>query len=124
MMELVSLALTTIGDESVSYFKRHPKDKAFSIYMEFGPELRIPREVRLRQCFPRIDGATISGWIEEFKRFDSLIWKVAEAGASSAYSSEEMTNIFREHFPDYGGSSLRLASARADYYAWHEGFGL
>jgi hypothetical protein len=105
-----------------SYFRRTPKDKAFAIYMEFGPKLRIDRAERLQQCFPQLEAATIAVWIEEFKRFDSLIWKVAEAGASSAYTSAEMAEIFRDKFPDYGSSSLRLAAGRAGYYAWHEGY--
>lgn len=105
-----------------AYFQRAPKDKAFSIYMEFGPKLRIDRAERLQQCFQKLDAAMIAAWIEEFQRFDSLIWKVAEAGASSANTFAKMEEMFRKEFPDYGSSSFRLAAGRADYYAWHEGY--
>ena len=105
-----------------SFFRRAPKDRAFSIYMEFGPKLLIDRTERLKQCFPERDEATIATWIAEFQRFDSLIWKVAEAGASAAHSSAEMADIFRKEFPDYSNASLRLATGRACYHAWHEGY--
>jgi hypothetical protein len=90
--------------------------------MEFGPRLRIPRDERLQKHFPNVAPETIHSWIDEFKRFDSLIWKVAEEGADSAYSSTEMISIFREQFPDYDNTSFSLAWQRANYYAWHEGY--
>ena len=35
------------------------KNKAYIIYTEFGPKLRIPRDKRLADKFPQVDKLTI-----------------------------------------------------------------
>ena len=98
------------------------KSNAYLIYSEWGPHLRIPREARLAECFPDVAEKTRAEWIEEFKRIEHEIWKVAEEGAPKRYSLDAFKGRMSGLFPFLNPEALSQAWNRACYYAWHEGY--
>src|SRR5262249_36551068 len=98
------------------------KNKAYLIYSEWGPELRIPREKRLADLFQQIQEDIRVAWIEEFKRIDGEIWKVAEEGGPKVYTLESFRERMNKTFPFMNKAALQRGWFLAQYYAWHEGY--
>ena len=123
-VSLIVAGIVTYLVRERTYRMRHPKSAAFEIYMEFGPQLRIPRDERLSKLFPDQPREEISAWIEDFKSVDAEIWRLAEEGGDTARSHEEITRILKTQFPFLEASALNVASTRIGYYVWHEGYAL
>ena len=102
--------------------RRNPKDHGYSVYSEFGPDLRIDRLERLKAKFPQIDPKIIQEWISDYEMVDDVVWTVAEAGGREHNSREFITVYFYDRFPWLDGVGLEAALNRVDYFAWHEGY--
>ena len=98
------------------------KNEAYLIFAEWGPDLRIPREKRLADCFAEVPNDTRAAWLGEFKRIDQAIWQVAEQGAQKHYSFDTFGAHMRTVFPFMNEAALNKAWTLANYYAWHEGY--
>ena len=59
---------------------RHPQDFAFAICTGFGPDLGLPRAVRILRVLPRVPDEEIARWLEDFSRLDTTIEALARAG--------------------------------------------
>jgi hypothetical protein len=121
---LIAVGVATYLIRERVYRRRYPKSAAFEVYMEFGPQMDIPRDKRLTKLFPRQSHDEILVWIEDFKSVDQEIWRLAEEGGNTARSHEEIVSTLKARFPFLEPSALNAASARIDYYVWHEGYAL
>ncbi len=92
------------------------ESRAYLIYSEWGPQRRIPRDLRLADCFPEIPEDTRRAWMNEFDQVERAIWKVAEEGGPRTGSFETFTRRMTKSFPFMNEEAL------AGYYAWHEGY--
>jgi hypothetical protein len=98
------------------------KNRAFQIYKEWGPKLRIPRDQRLAEKFPRIDESTRTSWLNEFKIVDEKIWEFAENIKSKPQTKESFAIAFKGQFPWINNNSIRECFGRMGYYIVHEGY--
>ena len=101
----------------------HVKSRAFIVYNEFGPSLRIPRHERLCREFPEIADENIEAWLKEFKEMDALTWKLAEEIGKSHLRQSDFYSSFSKAYPWLNREGLDKACNRCGYYMWHEGFG-
>lgn len=99
------------------------KNKAYLIYAEWGPKSQIPRENRLADKFPKISADVIRAWIEEFKRIESEIWKVAQGGGPQCHTFRTFRTRMSASFPFLNRAALKKAWFLVRYYTWHEGYG-
>jgi hypothetical protein len=100
----------------------HPQDVAFAACTAFGPELGLPRDVRIRRIFPAIRDETISAWLQDFERLDAELEKVARAGGPQRLGDKVVEERLRRAFPFLVGKGLRQATFLARYSAMHEGY--
>jgi hypothetical protein len=98
------------------------KDAAFTIYSEFGPKLRTPREQRLKEEFPNCSKEEIQNLISEFKKMDAKIWQIAAAGGDAILGSEFVASKLQADFPFLMSAGLKSAHFLVNYYSWHEGY--
>ena len=103
-------------------FTEADKSKAFFVYLEFGPNKRIPRPKRLMQEFPQLTSSQVNELIAFFVKIDASIYKLAEEGAPRNMPSEEFKKILKTDYPFLDDDSLGRSWAVATYYAAHEGF--
>jgi hypothetical protein len=100
----------------------HPQDVAFAVCTAFGPDLGLPREVRIRRIFPAIGDDTISAWLQDFERVDAELEKVARAGGPQLIGNKVVEDRLRRAFPFLVGKGLRQAVFLAGYSAMHDGY--
>jgi hypothetical protein len=100
----------------------HPQDVAFAACTAFGPELGQPREIRIRQIFPSIGDDVLSAWLEDFRRLDAEIERVARAGGPRRIGEKVVGERLQRAFPFLVGRGLRRAVFLAGYSAMHEGY--
>jgi hypothetical protein len=98
------------------------KNEAYLIFAEWGPDLMIPREKRLADCFPQLLDEVRAAWLDEFKRIHQAIWQVAEQGAQRHSTLDAFDTHMRMDFPFMNEAALSKAWTLANYYAWHEGY--
>lgn len=101
---------------------RHPKDFAFAVCTSFGPELRLPRDVRIRRVFPSISDELLSEWLQDFKRVDAEIFRLAREGGPERLGRKVVRNRLQHAFPFLVGRGLRQALFLVGFNAWHEGY--
>jgi hypothetical protein len=97
---------------------RDYKNKAFSVFMEFGPQLRIPRDERLRSKFPSIDEREIENWIKEFNAVDDRLWDFAEKLIDKEITAKELLEIYEGEFTFMDKKSLKYSVNRTGYYGY------
>ncbi len=119
---IVIMLSLILNVNSVIAKKQSPKDFGFDVYAEFGPELRISRDTRLKEVFPEQSNEEIREWLVDFERVDKFIWRLAECGGSSKIDEAQVSKLFAHHFPWLNGRGLRTAKSRSNYLAWHEGY--
>lgn len=95
------------------------KNKAYIVYTEFGPKLKIPRDKRLADKFPQVDKLTIDLWISEFKRIDTEIDEFLSE--TNGFNAEEFRKQISAKHPFMNKKSLERAEFLGSYMAWHEG---
>jgi hypothetical protein len=98
------------------------KDAAFTVYSEFGPKRRIPREQRLKEEFQSCSNEEIQNLISEFKKVDDRIWQIAAGGGDAILGSEFVTSKLQTAFPFLTSAGLKRAHFLVNYYSWHEGY--
>ena len=100
---------------------RYPQDWAFAACTAFGPDLRLPRAVRIRGVFPQISDDLLATWLHEFSRLDLEIERLARAGGPARIGNRVVRASLRQSFPFLVGPGLRQACFLVSYFAWHEG---
>ena len=100
----------------------HSQDCAFAVCAAFGPELGLPREVRIRRAFPSIDAAVLSLWLEDFARLDGEIDRLARHGGPQRLGAKTVEEALRRGFPFLVGPGLRQAAFLVGYSAMHDGY--
>jgi len=98
------------------------KNKAFQIFMEWGPNRRIPRAKRLAESFPEVSDSTRTVWMEEFNKVDHNIWEFAENIKSTRHTKDSFMIAFKEIFPWMDDKSLLVCNGRHNFYIVHEGY--
>ena len=96
------------------------KNKAYIIYTEFGPKLKIPWDKRLADKFPQVDKWTINLWISEFKEISKEIDKFLFE--KNSFNNEEFRKQISAKHPFMNKKSLDRAGFLGSYMAWHEGY--
>ena len=102
--------------------RQYPQDLAFAACTAFGPDLGLPRDVRIRRIFPSIGNDIISAWLRDFEKGDAIIEQVARAGGPQRLGDRVVKERFRRAFPFLVGKGLRQAIFLAGYSAMHEGY--
>jgi hypothetical protein len=97
-------------------------NRAYLVYAEWGPNLSIPRDQRLRDEFPQVDETKIQAWITEFDAVRGEISRLAELGGPKTYSLQAFGGIMRQKFPWMDEPSLRFAHTVMGYYAFVDGY--
>lgn len=98
------------------------KSDAFLIYNEWGPNLRIPREDRLKAYFPKISSEVLRNWIIEFDSIHSFVWEIAKKGAGKSVKLDKFReDILRLH-GFMNDEAIKKVWWLSNYYAWHEGY--
>jgi hypothetical protein len=85
------------------------ESKAYLVYHEFGPKLRIPREERLLKKFPQVERTIIKIWLDQFKSIDREIGSFT--GTSIDFDSKELKTHLKERFPFMNKKALEEAVA-------------
>ena len=99
-----------------------PKSRAWRIFREWGPKLRIDRFERLQAKFPKESEETIRAWMDDFDTVEDTIWRIAIAGGREFHSEDKCRSILAGAHPWMSPKSLTKALGLADYLAWHEGY--
>jgi hypothetical protein len=99
------------------------KSRAYVVYSEFGPSLRIPRFDRLVAEFPQAGSPAINEWLKNFKEMDAAIWKLAEEGGRTNIRRNDFLKSFSSVYPWLDEPGLQRAWFLCTYYIWHEGYG-
>jgi len=99
------------------------KSKAYLIFSEFGPDLRVPRQKRLADEFKSMSEERIQTWLADFQDLDKKIWKLAEEGGRKNFHREEFRESLTLEYPWLNEAGLQRAWSRCAYYIVHEGYG-
>jgi hypothetical protein len=99
-----------------------PKNEALRIFLEFGPELKIPRQERMAASFPDVPASERTKWFREFQAIDKEIWKIVGEGAIGRVTGEAIGDRLRGRFPWLDDETVGVLINRAGYYAWREGY--
>jgi len=98
------------------------KNVAYLVYSEWGSQRSIPRDQRLSQEFPEIPQSILSDWMEEFRKIEHEIWKIAEQGGPKTFSYADFKNRLHKTFPFMDEEAMSRAWTLCGYYTWHEGY--
>jgi hypothetical protein len=98
------------------------KNKAFQIFMEWGPNRRIPRVKRIAESFPEVDESDRTIWLQEFKKVDGKIWEFAENIKATKHTRDSFMVAFKEIFPWMDNQSLLVCNGLHNFYIVHEGY--
>ncbi len=98
------------------------KSKAYLVYAEWGPDLRIPRDERLAACFPALSAVERVEWIALFDAVEQEIWRYAKTGDARLHPFLRFAKHMRVRFPFMNDAALRKAWWLTGYYTWHEGY--
>ncbi len=99
----------------------HTKNRAYAVFAEFGPNLRIPRRERLVQEFPDVSESVVRDWLGEFENVEAQVWYLVDGvGTKGLCQSSAMASI-QDSFPWMSSKTLALVLARIRYFAVHEG---
>jgi len=99
----------------------YPQDFAFAVCTAFGPELALPREVRIRRVFPSIEADVLSSWLRDFSRLDYEIGRLAQQGGTQRLGNEVVRDALKRSFPFLVGRGLNQAIFFVWYAAAHDG---
>lgn len=100
----------------------HPQDAAFAACTSFGPDLGLSRAARIRRAFPGISDDLTTEWLQDFKRLDDEIDKLARAGGPQRLGDKVVRDRLRRAFPFLVGPGLRQATSLVGYLAMHDGY--
>jgi|CXWK01.1.fsa_nt_gi hypothetical protein len=98
------------------------KSKAYLVYAEWGPDRRIPRDVRLAACFPALTVEERAEWLALFDAVEREIWRYAQTGNARLHPFLRFAKHMRERFPFMNYAALRKAWGLAVYDTIHEGY--
>src|ERR1035437_5039919 len=98
------------------------KNKAFKMYLEWGPNSTIPRIERLAGSFNELSKDEIISWMRDFDQVHKSIWEMAEKADKTQQTIEGFTASMQSKFPWLDNDSCSFSRARAIYYAIHEGY--
>jgi hypothetical protein len=98
------------------------KNKAFQVFMEWGPNKRIPRAKRMTESFPKVEESIRNNWMQDFKIVNDKIWEFAENIKSTRHTKESFMIAFKELFPWMDNESLLVCNGLHNFYIVHEGY--
>ena len=107
---------------SKTKFGRRKKSKAFLVYCEWGPELSIPREKRLKDKFPELPIQIVDQWINDFKEYEKIAYDLAILHRKEGWKSEVTAKKLNKIIPYLDIKAINKLLSQACYYAWHEGY--
>lgn len=84
------------------------QSKAYLVYHEFGPKLRIPRDERLFQKFRSVDRTTIKIWLDQFKSIDKEISEFV--GLDIDFDQKALEKHLKSKFPFLNKKALNKAT--------------
>jgi hypothetical protein len=94
-----------------------PKDYGYCVFAEFGPEMRIPRDQRLREQFPRLASDTLTEWLADYQRLTEWIGCIADRGGADSIGRAETEQACMKSFPWLRRRGLRTAMFLTNYIA-------
>jgi len=100
----------------------YPQDFAFAVSAAFGPELALPREVRIRRVFPSIGADLVAAWLRDFTLLDAEIDRLARCGGPQRLGTKGVKAALQKGFPFLVGRGLRQAMFLVWYAAAHDGY--
>lgn len=102
--------------------KRDTKNRAFTLYSEYGPRMSDDPIEKLSSKFPNLTEDTIRNWIEEFSEVESMVWEITQDWSSPGMSDQVAYDRFAERFPFLDRASLKQCVARSHREAWYNGY--
>jgi hypothetical protein len=104
-----------------SRFVRSLKNKAYRTYSEWGPQRRIPREMRLAAEIPEIEVQTRAAWMSEFEKINRDMEKMAEQLGDTIDPVEAFSSAFKQLYPWMDEDSILKTRSEIMYIRAHEG---
>ena len=98
------------------------KSRAYLVYVEWGPNMSIPRHERLATEFPQVPEATRTQWLEEFSAISSEVGAISEEDAGRILDFGQFTARLRAKFAFMSDDAIQMSWTLANYYAWHDGY--
>jgi len=98
------------------------KSKAFLVFCEFGPDLRIPRHERLADKFPSLSASQIDEWIEEFQAAQQIAYDVAIEHRREDWKPKRTLGILADRIPTLNNKAIAKLLNQACYFAMHDGY--
>lgn len=95
----------------------NPKDYGYCVFAEFGPEVRIPRDQRLKEKFPRLAAATLTEWLADYEGLTEWIGRIADRGGADSIGRAETEQACMKSFPWLRRRGLRTAMFLTNYIA-------
>ncbi len=92
-------------------------NEAFGIFQEFGPKRAIPRDVRLRACFPSLSDDQILDLIAQFEGIESFAYDVAEQVRDKLIEQSEGVSRLASQFPILNDERLSRTFSQAMYFS-------
>lgn len=94
------------------------KSRAYLVYSEWGPEMKIPRPEWLASRFPSVPPEQRDAWMHEFAAVDAYMQRLAERGGSLGGNDGEVESEVRSRFPFLTRSAISHVISRANYIAY------
>jgi hypothetical protein len=95
------------------------KSKAYEVYTEFGPKLRIERFKRLNDKFKGIEKDKLIEWIEEFNKIDKEIYDFIASDKNK--TKNELIKILNSKYNFMNNKAIKRAIFLTWYYSWKDG---
>lgn len=95
------------------------KSKAFLVYSEWGPAMKIPRGERLAAKFPSVPAEQREAWMREFAAVESYTQKLAGRAGILDGGEREIEAEVRERVPFLSRAAVAEVISRARYIAYH-----
>ncbi len=92
-------------------------ERAFTIYLAFGPDRAIPVRVRWREAFPGVADDVFEEWETQFCEIEHAAFGIGEKVASGDIDSFEAAAMMSNKYPRLGAERIARLVSRAVYYA-------
>lgn len=97
-------------------------DEAYAICNEFGPNMYVPREERLRNKFEQLSPDEINAILKQVDEVAQTVSSLVTQGGPAKLGKETVMKTLQEKHPFLQSVGLERAVFLVDYYAWHDAY--
>ncbi len=88
------------------------------MFQEFGPQRRVPRDLRLKSEFPSLDEREIGDLIERFRRIEDTALRIAERAVSRQITESDGRAQLKSECPMLSDELVESTFSQAFFFAY------